>query len=71
MECMSKVIRYVNRLIMSAKQIWANVNWEIEMNIVSVSRRTDIPAFYSEWFMNRVRIGHLTVFHPYTKKEIA
>jgi hypothetical protein len=41
------------------------------MNIVSVSRRTDIPAFYSEWFMNRVRIGHLTVFHPYTKKEIA
>jgi len=41
------------------------------MNIVSVSRRTDIPAFYSEWFMNRVRIRHLTVCHPYTKKDIA
>ena len=41
------------------------------MNIVSISRRTDIPAFYSKWFMNRVRIGHLTVFHPYTKKEIS
>ncbi|MFQ6041654.1 MAG: DUF1848 family protein, partial [Candidatus Poribacteria bacterium] len=41
------------------------------MNIVSVSRRTDIPAFYSEWFMNRVRVGHMTVFHPYTQKEIA
>ena len=22
--------------------------------IISVSRRTDIPAFYSEWFINRV-----------------
>ncbi|MBC8233491.1 DUF1848 family protein, partial [bacterium] len=41
------------------------------MNIVSVSRRTDIPAFYSKWFMNRLRIRHLTVFHPYTRKEIA
>ena len=26
--------------------------------IVSVSRRTDIPAFYAEWFMNRVRTGY-------------
>ncbi|MFW6026925.1 MAG: DUF1848 family protein, partial [Candidatus Woesearchaeota archaeon] len=23
--------------------------------IISASRRTDIPAFYSEWFMNRIR----------------
>ena len=25
--------------------------------IVSVSRRTDVPAFYSEWFFNRVKEG--------------
>ena len=25
--------------------------------IVSASRRTDIPAFYCEWFMNRLRAG--------------
>ena len=25
--------------------------------IVSASRRTDIPAFYSKWFLNRVRQG--------------
>ena len=25
--------------------------------ILSVSRSTDIPAFYAEWFMNRLREG--------------
>ena len=25
--------------------------------IISVSRRTDIPAFYTPWFMNRIRAG--------------
>jgi hypothetical protein len=33
--------------------------------IVSVSRRTDIPAFYSEWFMNRVRAGFALVPNPF------
>lgn len=27
-------------------------------NIISASRRTDIPAFYSDWFMNRVKAGY-------------
>ena len=27
--------------------------------------RTDIPAFYSEWFMNRVRAGYVLVRNPY------
>ncbi|MFZ2960996.1 MAG: DUF1848 domain-containing protein [Candidatus Ozemobacteraceae bacterium] len=26
-------------------------------NVISVSRRTDIPAFYSQWFMNRIKAG--------------
>jgi DNA repair photolyase len=33
--------------------------------IISASRRTDIPAFYAEWFMNRIREGHLFVQNPF------
>ena len=32
--------------------------------IVSASRRTDIPAFYSEWFERRVQEGFLYVRNP-------
>jgi len=33
--------------------------------IVSASRRTDIPAFYAEWLMRRVRAGSCEVRNPY------
>jgi len=33
--------------------------------IVSASRRTDIPAWFSEWFMNRVREGFVCVQNPF------
>ena len=39
--------------------------------IVSVSRRTDIPAFYSDWFIGRVRDGFCLVPNPFNKKQIA
>ena len=29
--------------------------------IISASRRTDIPAFYSEWFMNRLKEGYALI----------
>ena len=32
--------------------------------IISASRRTDVPAFYSEWFMNRIRAGYCVVPNP-------
>lgn len=32
--------------------------------IVSASRRTDIPAFYGSWFMNRIKEGFALVPHP-------
>jgi hypothetical protein len=35
---------------------------------ISASRRTDIPAFYSDWFLNRLAEGFCNVLHPYTKK---
>lgn len=33
--------------------------------IVSASRATDIPAFYSEWFINRVKQGYLKWKNPF------
>jgi DNA repair photolyase len=39
--------------------------------IISASRRTDIPAFYGEWFMNRVREGYLFVQNPYDARRFA
>ena len=34
--------------------------------ILSVSRATDIPAFHSEWFINRWKAGYSVWFNPYT-----
>ncbi len=33
--------------------------------IINTGMRTDIPAFYSEWFMNRIRAGFVLVRNPY------
>jgi len=32
--------------------------------ILNTGMRTDIPAFYSEWFMNRIRAGYVLVRNP-------
>lgn len=32
--------------------------------IISASRRTDIPAFYADWFINRIREGFVLVRNP-------
>ncbi|MCX5644896.1 MAG: DUF1848 domain-containing protein [Phycisphaerae bacterium] len=37
--------------------------------IISVSRRTDIPAFYGEWFMRRIQEGFAGVAAPYGGKR--
>lgn len=39
--------------------------------IVSVSRRTDIPAFYSDWFFNRLKEGFVYVINPMNLKQIS
>lgn len=36
--------------------------------ILSASRRTDIPAFYMDWFMDRIGIGFFDRIHPYNQK---
>lgn len=38
--------------------------------VISASRRTDIPAFYSEWFMNRVRAGYLVTRNPMNADQL-
>ncbi len=35
--------------------------------IISASRRTDIPGFYTDWFMERIRIGSFEVKNPYNR----
>ncbi len=38
--------------------------------IISASRRTDIPAYFSEWFMNRIEEGFVMVKNPFNAKQI-
>ena len=39
--------------------------------LIFASGRTDIPAFYSEWFMNRIRDGFVDVRNPYYGEQVA
>ena len=39
--------------------------------ILSVSRRTDIPAFYAEWFFRRIREGFLYVRNPMNPRQVS
>lgn len=39
--------------------------------IISASRRTDIPAFYADWFINRIRAGFCTVPNPFNINQIS
>ncbi len=39
--------------------------------ILSVSRRTDIPAFYPEWFLNRLSEGYACVRNPMSPRQVS
>lgn len=39
--------------------------------IINTGQRTDIPAFYSEWFFNRVREGFVMTRNPYDPRRIS
>jgi len=39
--------------------------------ILSVSRRTDIPAFYSNWFFNRIQAGFVDVRNPMNIHQVS
>ena len=38
--------------------------------IISASRRTDIPAFYAEWMVRRLRAGYCTVANPLNRNQV-
>ena len=38
--------------------------------IINTGQRTDIPAFYSEWFLNRLKAGFVMVRNPYNPKSV-
>lgn len=38
--------------------------------IINTGNRTDVPAFYSRWFMNRIRAGYVMVRNPYAPQNI-
>lgn len=37
--------------------------------IISASYKTDIPTFYGDWFMNRLRAGYCKMVNPYGRQE--
>jgi len=39
--------------------------------IISASRRSDIPAFYGEWLVNRLRAGEVLVRNPMQAKQVS
>lgn len=38
--------------------------------IISASRRTDIPAFFGEWFANRIKAGYFYRINPYNPNQV-
>ena len=38
--------------------------------IIDTGNRTDIPAFYSKWFMNRIKEGFVMVRNPYSPEQV-
>ena len=39
--------------------------------IINTGQRTDIPAFYSEWFANRLKKGFVCVRNPYNLNRVS
>ena len=39
--------------------------------ILNVSGRTDVVAFYTDWFMNRYREGFVDVKNPFNEKLVS
>ncbi len=42
------------------------MNSELKI-VISASRRTDIPAFYMPWFMDRIKLGAFEVVNPFNR----
>ncbi len=38
-------------------------------SVISASRRTDIPAFYLDWFIDKIKQGSLEISNPFNPKQ--
>ena len=38
--------------------------------IIQTGMRTDIPTFYSKWFLNRIKEGYVLVRNPYNERQV-
>ena len=39
--------------------------------IISASRRTDIPTYYSDWFMQRIKEGYVLARNPMNAHQVS
>lgn len=39
--------------------------------IIQTGQRTDIPAFYSKWLLNRLKAGYVLVRNPFNEKSVS
>ena len=44
---------------------------EINSEIISCSRRTDIPSFLMDWVAKRIRIGYVDVVNPFNRTQVS
>jgi hypothetical protein len=42
----------------------------LEPVLLSASRATDIPTFYADWFMNRIRAGYFKWANPFNPAQV-
>ncbi|MBO4727207.1 MAG: DUF1848 domain-containing protein [Spirochaetaceae bacterium] len=38
--------------------------------IINTGLRTDIPAFFADWFINRIKAGYVCVRNPYNRNQV-
>lgn len=43
----------------------------IQSQIISCSRRTDIPAFLMSWVIDKIKQGYVDVINPFNRKQIS
>jgi hypothetical protein len=39
--------------------------------IINTGQRTDIPAFYFDWFCQRLKAGYADVVNPFNRKQVS
>jgi hypothetical protein len=42
----------------------------VKSQIISCSRRTDIPAFLMNWVIEKIKVGYVDVINPFNRKQV-